>query len=141
MSKFKRTWEEILAAQNADAPARRHYDDEEHRIQSSCIEWVSWRHPELYYCLFDVPNGGARNKATAGRLKAEGVKAGVADLLMLKANKHYHGLCIEMKTQKGRQSEAQKEWQRNIEREGYKYIICRSLEEFINEIEAYLNDV
>ena len=45
---------------------------------------------------------------------------------------------IEMKTAKGRQSPDQKEWQAKVESKGYKYAVCHSLDEFINEIEDYL---
>lgn len=32
--------------------------------------------------MFAIPNGGLRHKATAGNLKAEGVKAGVPDIML-----------------------------------------------------------
>lgn len=43
-----------------------------------------------------------------------------------------------MKTEKGKQQLTQKEWQTKVERVGYKYVICRSLDDFIREIEEYL---
>lgn len=109
--------------------------------------------------MFAIPNGGARSKATAGKLKAEGVVAGVADLILLvprfgfphiiEGNTDgivsYVGtdeiccaLCIEMKTAKGRQSPEQKEWQAKVEAQGYKYAVCHSLDEFMNTINNYL---
>jgi len=61
--------------------------------------------PEL--ALFHaIPNGGMRDKITAGKLKAEGAKAGVADTFLpvskpVPTNVHttcrYHGLYIEFK--------------------------------------------
>lgn len=123
--------------------------NEEHDLQCACVKWFAYAHPELRGLLFSVPNGGARSKATAGRLKAEGVVAGVADLILLVARvepcKHdigwsnmFHGLCIEMKTKRGYQSPEQKAWQSLVEQYGYKYAVCRSLDEFINTIENYL---
>lgn len=117
--------------------------EEEHQIQSACVRWFAYQHPELKGLLFAVPNGGARNKATAGKLKAEGVVAGVADLILLVPRiKDYkpiiHALCIEMKTAKGRQSPDQKGWQARVEDFGYKYAVCHSLDEFIDTVEAYL---
>ena len=44
----------------------------------------------------------------------------------------------EMKTEKGRQQPSQKLFQRAVEEMGYKYIICRSFEAFMDEIRAYL---
>lgn len=71
-------------------------------------------------------------------MKAEGVTAGVADLLFLYPSKGYHGLCIEMKTPDGKQQATQKAWQKAVEDAGYKYALCRSFEGFMDEINAYL---
>lgn len=123
-------------------------NQEEHNLQCACVKWFAYQHPELQGLLFSVPNGGARSKATAGKLKAEGVVAGVADLILLVPRVHfdeqnaiscYYALCIEMKTKTGRQSSEQKAWQLKVEKYGYKYAVCRSLDDFINTIENYLN--
>ena len=111
---------------------------EEHNLQCACVKWFAYQHPELQGLLFAVPNGSYRNKATAGKLKAEGVVPGVADLILLVPRNQYHGLCIEMKTEKGRQSPEQKAWQEKADANGYRYIIIRSLELFINSVENYL---
>ena len=125
-------------------------NQEEHNLQCACVKWFAYQHPELAGLLFAVPNGGARSKATAGKLKAEGVVAGVADLILLKP--HFrkgvyfsdmipldaYALCIEMKTKKGYQSPEQKAWQAKVEDMGYKYVVIRSLDDFINTIENYL---
>lgn len=124
--------------------------EEEHNIQAACVRWFNLQWPEYRGLLFAVPNGGARSKATAGKLKAEGVVPGVADLILLVPGfviselkdgylaKECHGLCIEMKTAKGRQSPEQKEWQAKVEGEGYGYRVCHSLDEFMNTINNYL---
>lgn len=105
------------------------------------MRWFRLTHRHLYYNLFAVPNGAFRNKTTAVRLKAEGVLAGVSDLMLLVRNAHYGALLIEMKTAKGVQSENQKTWQRHITQDGaYKYVICRSLDDFAREVGNYLAD-
>lgn len=96
--------------------------------------------PRLAKVLFAVPNGGHRDKVTGAILKAEGVVAGVADLLLLHPSGNYHGLCIEMKTPKGKQQDSQKEWQSEIESQGYKYIICRSVDEFLDSVCSYIEE-
>mgnify|MGYP002620416555 FL=1 len=113
-------------------------NQDEHNLQAACVQWFRYQHRDLASLLFAVPNGGARSKATAGRLKAEGVVAGVADLILLVPNADYHGLCIEMKTPTGRQSPEQKAWAQEAERHGYRYVIIRSIELFINIIDNYL---
>lgn len=111
---------------------------EEHNLQCACVRWFALQYPQYRGLLFAVPNGGARSKATAGKLKAEGVVAGVADLLLLVPNWQSHGLAIEMKTDKGRQSELQQWWQSAVTAQGYQYSVCRSLDQFIETVEAYL---
>ncbi len=88
--------------------------------------------------LFAIPNGGARNKREAGILKAEGVTAGVADMILLTPSGGYGALCIEFKTDEGRQRQSQEEWQQAAETAGNKYVIVRSIEDFIREINTYL---
>ena len=129
-------------------------NQEEHNLQCACVKWFAYQHPELQGLLFAIPNGSYRNKATAGKLKAEGVVAGVADLILLQPMVKYdqrlyngepvpfsiyHGLCIEMKTKTGRQSPEQGLWQLKVEKYGYKYAVCRSLDDFIATVEGYLN--
>lgn len=103
---------------------------EESRLQQHCVNWFRYQYPKYALLLFAVPNGGFRNEATARRMKAEGVVAGVADLILMLPSAQYHALCIEMKTEKGRQSDKQKEWQAAVEKVGFKYVICHSFQEF-----------
>lgn len=110
----------------------------ESRIQIQCVKWFRLSFPKLRRLLFSVPNGGARKPVEGAIMKAEGTVAGVSDLLLLYPCDGYHGLCIEMKTQKGRQQPTQKAWQEDAEWAGYKYIICRSLDDFMREIREYL---
>lgn len=114
---------------------------EEHRIQCAIVKWFYYAYPAYRGgCLFAVPNGGHRNIQTARSLKAEGVTSGVSDLLLLVPKREYHGLCVEVKTPVGRQSDNQKNWQRIIEAQGYKYCIVRSLDEFAELVRWYLNE-
>ena len=114
---------------------------EEHKIQCAIVKWFFYAYPALRGgLLFAVPNGGHRNIQTAARLKAEGVTSGVADLLLLIPKRDYHGLCVEVKTPVGRQSENQKSWQRAVEAQGYKYSIVRSLDDFAELLRWYLDE-
>ena len=86
-------------------------------------------------------SSGRRDAITGARLKEEGATSGVSDLILLKSNRFYGGLCIEMKKPGGRQSPAQKEWQKDAEANGAKYVVCKSLDEFMKVTIDYLNDV
>lgn len=111
---------------------------QESKIQQNCVRWFRLQYPKLAILLFAVPNGGARRRIEGAIMKAEGVTAGVSDLLLMFPAKNYHGLCIEMKTPNGKQQPSQKIWQRAVEDAGYKYVLCRSFEDFMTEINAYL---
>lgn len=114
--------------------------DEEHQIQVACVNWFRLKYPKLRNVLFAIPNGGRRDKKTGCVLKAEGATSGVADLILLKRNNRFGSLCVEMKTKSGQQSDTQKKWQKEVEATGNKYVVCRSLDEFMKEITEYLND-
>lgn len=135
------TFDEMMALHNKAVKTRKRPSEEEHRIQCSCVRWFSLQYPHLHGRLFAVPNGGRRDATTAAKLKAEGVVAGVADLILLKSNRHYGALLIEMKTLKGRQRDSQKQWEETVCANGeYKYVVCHSLDDFQREIETYLSN-
>lgn len=109
--------------------------------QARIFEWAFWERgamPELDM-LFAVPNGGYRNKATAGRMKATGTKPGVPDMCLPVPVGKYHGLYIELKRQKGGTvSAAQKMWILKLNQQGYLARVCHGADEAINLIKAYM---
>ena len=78
------------------------------------------------------PAGGG-GKIRGAMLKKSGLVAGWPDLQLLKDGV-YHG--IEIKTEKGIISDAQKRMHKNIRQNGGKVAVCRS----INDVEMALND-
>ena len=132
----------MLEAEKKKPVKRHHHKDAEHKLQVACVNWFRREYPHLAHALFAVPNGGWRNEATGAKLKAEGVTAGVADLILLHPSSFGHyALLIEMKTEEGTQSRVQKKWQADMEGTGehrYKYVIIRSLKQFQAVIEWYL---
>lgn len=113
----------------------------ESQIQKECIRWFRFqvKFKNISKLLFAVPNGGKRNAMEAARLKDEGVTAGVSDMILLYANFDFNALCIEVKVGKGVQSDKQKDWQKVAELHGNKYVIVRSIDDFMTEIHKYLN--
>ena len=109
----------------------------ESKIQQNSVRWFRYQYPD--YILFSIPNGGRRGKTEASIMKGEGVLAGVADLFLAMPSKNFHGLFIEMKTEKGRQTESQKRFEERAITSGYCYKICRSIDEFIDTTNKYLN--
>jgi hypothetical protein len=104
-------------------------------------------YPQLRY-MFAIPNGGQRDKITAGKLKAEGVKSGVLDIFLpypeLDTLNPYCGLFIEMKIDKyrnrknGGASDDQLEYLQYLNNTGYKAILCYSWFEAKEAIVSYL---
>jgi len=134
------TYEEMIKLARK-TKSRKKPTDDEHKIQVACVNWFRLQHPKLRNILFAIPNGGRRDAVTGGKLKDEGVTSGVADLILLKSNRFYGALCIEMKRPEGYQRPSQKAWQKDAEANGAKYVVCKSLEEFMKVVTDYLNDV
>lgn len=123
---------------------RTHNPNREHDLQVACVEWFRYQYSRLTLRLFAVPNGGYRDRKTASKLKDEGVISGVSDLILLKPNRHFHALLIEMKVSDkySRQSVEQKEWQLSLTSlDEYKYVVCRSIDDFMREVNDYLKGI
>lgn len=114
----------------------RHIED---TLQKTCVSWFSLQCPKYAKLLHHSPNGGKRNATEAAKFKAMGVRAGFPDLILCIARQGYHGLFIELKTAKGRQSDNQKYYEYVLEEQGYRYEVVRSLEDFRNLINEYLS--
>jgi hypothetical protein len=112
----------------------------EHEEQVALFEWAEMSmsmYPELEN-MFAIPNGGKRNVTVARKLKDEGVKAGVLDVLLAVPNHKYHGLWIEMKYGKNKLSELQLIWKERLEKYGYKVVVCYFWYDAVEEIKKYL---
>jgi len=114
---------------------------EESRLQIQCVNWFRATYPEL--TIFAIPNAAKRGIALATIMKREGMLAGVADLFVLcpryfVVGGQIHGLFIEMKTAEGKQSDTQKTFQIECEKQKYRYRLCRTYDEFKLIIYNYL---
>ena len=113
----------------------------ESRLQAACVRWARYQYPVCRKMLFSVPNGIHTSATQAQVAYAEGLVAGVSDLILLhpSADHRYYALCIEMKTAKGKQSDYQKAWEKELEKtQLYQYALVRSFEEFKTTINNYL---
>lgn len=135
---MRMTAEEIRKLYRKPQKARAVSRHEEDKLHIACVDWFDFNYPEISYLLFHPKNGGKSNVIEGGRFKRMGVRKGIADLILLVANQDFTALAIELKTEKGRQSTEQKEWQKLCEKNNIKYVVIRSLSEFINTIKNYL---
>ena len=118
----------------------------EHDEQCELFRWLaanSTRHP-LLALPFAIPNGGHRHPATAARLKAEGVKAGVWDVLVPVPRPYpesalsWLGAWIEMKVGDNRLTPAQVEFRKRLSVYPYQWFVCFSWREAAQAIYLYL---
>ena len=106
----------------------------EESIQVACVKWFRLQYPNLV--IFAVPNGGSRNLYEAKNMKESGTLAGVADLVIVGNGGKV--LFVEMKAGKNKQEDSQILFQNKVEKLGHKYIICRSKEQFMKEVDLWV---
>jgi hypothetical protein len=99
----------------------------EHSLQKQVLTVVSMRGRDVF--VFAIPNAGKRNPATAARMKAEGLMAGVADLCVMLPGGRVGWL--ELKTAKGVQSTAQEAFEDICDVFSHPYAVARDLDEAI----------
>lgn len=135
-------FEEALKAlgqwQGETGKARKHQGHAEDDLQMQCVRWFRLQYPQLARLLHHSPNGGRRDAREGARFKQMGTQAGFPDLILLVAAQGYHALLLELKTRTGRQQDSQKEYQQLAEAQGYRYVVIRSLEAFMDEVNTYM---
>lgn len=134
------TYEEMIKLASK-AKSRKKPTNDEHKMQCACVKWFRLEYPKLKDMLFAVPNAARRSARNGEYMKDEGMLPGVADLILLKSNRFYGALCVEMKKPDKYQRPVQKEWQKECEAAGNKYVVCRSLDEFMKVVTDYLNGI
>lgn len=107
----------------------------EHHEQIKLIAWAN----SMDLPIFAIPNGGARHASTGAKLKREGVRPGVPDLMLPVASCGFHGLFIEMKAEGGRVSKKQKQWIARLNTNGYLAVVCYGFEDARKCVEDYLD--
>lgn len=115
--------------------------DYEGMEQKALFNWLNIKHPAAAKLAFHVPNGGHRVKAVAAKLKAQGVKAGVSDIVLPMARGGYFGLFIEFKATPPHDavvSTSQHSFLQSVELQGYLAIVCRGLQEAMDVISGYM---
>jgi hypothetical protein len=82
------------------------------------LDFAANRYPDLAF-VFHTPNGGARAKTTAARLKRLGARAGVPDVLVPIRRGDYSGIAIEMKYGKNHATVFQQRYLEHLRRNGW----------------------
>jgi len=129
----------IAAARKMFAAPRRRPRHEEDNLQEACVLWFRLEFPNRL--IFAIPNGGKRNPFEGKRLKRQGVTAGVPDLVIPEPSRGFHGLWIEMKTERGWVNHDQKNIISALRKRNYETRVCRSLEGFQITVKDYFYGV
>jgi hypothetical protein len=114
------------------SPGKQSWTGSEADLQRAAQQYLTAALPRHEALFFHVPNGGYRPHGTAGRLKAEGVVPGVADIIIIWKGR---ALGIELKACTGRLSKAQQNWGDAFTLAGGCYAVCRS----IGDVAAFLD--
>lgn len=152
--------EELRAKLNGSSssgkPQQRH-EQKEGKLQIACVRWFRLQYPAFANLLFHPKNEA--DGATSGKKiainAAQGVVPGVPDLILSLPSMRegkigitaespalFYGLGIELKFGKtNNQSAKQKNFQMYWEEAGYKYALCRSLEDFMAVVKEYMLSV
>ncbi|MFJ3487749.1 VRR-NUC domain-containing protein [Pseudomonas sp. NPDC090202] len=122
-------------------PSRAKPVDREGLEQAALMKELALRLPHVFDLIYHVPNGGHRHKATAAKLKEQGVKAGVPDLVLPMARGGYFGLYVEFKATPPNDaavSTSQHGYIQRLTEQGYLAIVCRGHFDAMENIRAYL---
>lgn len=108
---------------------------------------IQAKYPELMLA-FAIPNGGMRDKITAGKLKAEGVKAGVWDIFLpvpsaallncVPCVPVFHGLFIEMKVKPNKLTTEQGEFYQAMQQYRFDWFVAYTWQEAFDKMIGYV---
>ena len=111
----------------------------EHQLQATLCQYLALAlRPDCYF--FAVPNGGVRHIRVAVRLKEEGAKRGIPDLIFLMPQGRT--AFLEMKIKGGKLSSDQKAFRDMARSLGFEWGMARTLDqaiEFLASIGALRN--
>lgn len=109
----------------------------EHCLQRKIVDWCRGFGRDVIRERFAaIPNGGARDRITGAKLKAEGVRAGMPDLIFWRDGGRV--LWVEVKNgASGRMSPEQKDLHASMKADGHIVVVVRSLAEAIESVRFF----
>ncbi|KVP75607.1 hypothetical protein WJ96_07325 [Burkholderia ubonensis] len=123
-------------------PSRARKNEAEGEEQAQLIKRFRDEYPDIGLLLIHIPNGGYRKNAFEGwRLKEQGVRAGVSDLMLPVARGGFFGLWIEFKAAPPNDaavSDKQQEWVELMQAQGYSAHVCLGVDAAMKVLAEYL---
>lgn len=124
--------------QNIISPKRRYPESE---MATALVRWFDYAHKGLGCpsadLLIHCKNEGKQSPIAGARMKAQGVRSGVSDYLLLVARREFHGLALELKAPNGKLSQAQADWLDLVQNQGFEACVAYSLTEAMEHIVWY----
>lgn len=120
-----------------NAPAPRRVSEETEQI--ALYRWAAYMSGKLpgIESMYHIPNEGKRSIAAGARLKMAGLKAGIPDNHLPVARGGYHSLYIELKVDRNKPTQAQKDCMAKLAALGNAVAVCYGWEEAKECIEQY----
>jgi len=120
------------------------YIGPETNLQISAINYLDRKRIPCNHSANEIPMTWLKSKVIWFKLLAkrakEGVKKGFPDVSIFIPSDQYHGLFIELKVGYNKPKPEQKVWLETLNSKGYLACWTNSLDEFIDIIEAYLDE-
>jgi len=109
----------------------------EHDLQSACVKWFDRKYPNIIELLFSVPNAGLRSISQGAKFKREGLRAGVADIILSFQTGSVPLTYFEFKSPTGSQSDEQKVFEDIVTGAGFRYFVIKDIETFKTKVQDY----
>jgi len=106
----------------------------EARIQGDVVEYLRWTVPDV--TLWHTPNGGELRRGEGARRQWQGVLAGVLDLTLVWGPPPRCAF-LEVKTEKGRLSPAQKSFCAALDRMGFQWAVVRGIDDTFAALQQF----
>ena len=108
----------------------------EQQLQESFVKYIQLKYKGIRYCS---SLGGIRTTMKqAIKAKNGGYVKGMPDMQIMDARGGFHGLFIELKTDKGRETKHQMEWINDLIRSGYYAEICKGIDQAMDCLDSYM---
>jgi hypothetical protein len=111
----------------------------ESRIQSQCVVWFKNTYRQQRDLFYQIKNDGLKKKRTAVLDTGMGLTAGIPDTFLAIPTQTHAGLYVEFKTPEGKLSQEQRRVIPQLEAQGYRVEIVRTLEQFQVLVREYLD--
>lgn len=112
----------------------------ETNLQQQFVRWFATQYSKEFEsgALFSIPNQGKRSRANASRMKAEGMVAGVSDMILLVPRGEFHGAVIEFKRPGEKPRKGQTDWLTERYKDGYMVCVFDDIDLAIATIVGYM---